>query len=113
MGYSPWGRRESDRTERLTLSLLLHCFQSSSCAPSPLWGRRRQGLLTRSQAVPPTFPPQHLSWGFPGPEAVSIPYQAPLAAEPGPGWRPSLLRPLPNFSWLPGEPDARLGAQRG
>ena len=26
MGYSPWGRKESDRTERLTLSLSIHTF---------------------------------------------------------------------------------------
>ena len=107
------GVAESDTPERLTLSPLLCFFQSSSYVPSPLWGRGRQGLLTQSRAVPPTLPSQHLSWGFPGPEAASLPYQAPLAAVSGPGWRPSLLRPLPNFSWLPGEPDARLGAQRG
>ena len=26
MGYSPWGRKESDRTERLTLSLFSHFY---------------------------------------------------------------------------------------
>lgn len=66
MGYRH-GVAESDAAERLTRSLLLCCFQPSSCVPSPLWGRRRQGLLTRSRAVPPTLRSQHLSWGFPGP----------------------------------------------
>ena len=32
MGHSPWGRRESDTTERLTL-LLLNTVQASQVAP--------------------------------------------------------------------------------
>ena len=37
MGYSPWGHKESDMTERLTLSLhfqtWVECGDRASCAP--------------------------------------------------------------------------------
>ena len=33
MGYSPWGRRESDRTERLTFSLHFLCVYLASPPP--------------------------------------------------------------------------------
>lgn len=93
---------------------------TSSCAPSLFRDDASKGDSAGPWLLPPpaththTSPSHHLSWGFPGREASSHPYQGAPAGGPGPrSWRLSPLRPLPNFSWLPGEQGARRGAQRG
>ena len=37
MGYSPWGRKESDMTERLTLSPFSHIAADDLALPTPVF----------------------------------------------------------------------------
>ena len=52
MGYSPWGRKESDTTERLTLLLLLKCLRDPKLASESVTKQteRSCGLALDKQA---------------------------------------------------------------
>ena len=88
-GYSPWGRRESDTTERLTLSLtsVANCFSKGH----PTWKPDRQDMQMWKLRGPyrPLQPP--VSW-FPTPDSP------PEASQP---WEVELvyLTPSPDLSF--------------
>ena len=44
MGYSPWGHRESDRTEPLT-----HAHKYDKPCAVPIWQRRENALIERTR----------------------------------------------------------------
>ena len=62
-GYSPWGRKESDTIERLTLSVYI----SGSCVAGVTWGWSAPALVTGRSLTEwhklPTQATGSFSWG--------------------------------------------------
>ena len=67
VGYSPWGHKESDTTEQLTLDVYLMGFDGSHCSVSPIAGPYKVFSLWgySSSGKPTVFQPGHILSSFP------------------------------------------------
>ena len=67
VGYSPWGHKESDTTEQLTLDVYLTGFDKSHCSVSPVAGPWKVFSLWgySSSGKPTAFQPGHILSSFP------------------------------------------------